>query len=359
LIARAHPARPLHYPIDCLQKTICSEAVDVKQNKKIMKTWMAKSIGFFKWPVIVVLIAFACDRNDEFTPAQMKERANQAAIDNAQIVTTTQDVLNVTSGAFAAEGISDGRATTGGVINRTTHGGDGDGDDDEDRPDNNCPSVITGSFTLDRSLDTLTFSGSLSIDFGDGSGCQDSTNVKRGKVTDTFVFTFVTAPRFKFVSSSQTIVFEGFSRGAKLIDGTFIVKAEKAGTSSIEFQGAKITFADTTSVSWDGMFTSVENNFGTLNTGDDTRTLTGSISGTSRDGAAFSANITSDVIFKFACFRRRDIPVSGTVDITMGATSSTVDFGDGRCDKVYTVNTDGTVVEHSFDEDHDSDDHHS
>jgi hypothetical protein len=303
-----------------------------------MKNLMSNSLKYFGWSAMLTLVVFSCNREDEMSTALRVQRANTAGQDNSEIISSSQEVIDITDGVFADEGISDGRATTGGRIEH-------DGDDGL----GGCPVKITGSFDIDSTHpDTLIFTGDFTIDFGDGSGCPDSTHVKKGKMTDTFNFTFGFKPRFHLISSSQTIAFEGFSRGGKVIDGLFIVQTEQPGTRSIEFDGAKITYRDTTFVSWDGKLTSVDHNFETLNRGDDTRTLTGELSGTSRDGAEFSANITTEVLFKFACFKRRDIPVSGIVDINVGGTASTVDFGDGRCDKVYTVTSGGTSTEHSF-----------
>jgi hypothetical protein len=306
-----------------------------------MKTLMSNSMRFFGWSAMLALIVFSCNRDDEMSSALRLERANRAGQDNSEIIASSQDVMGITEGVFVDEGISDGRATTGGRIENGEYG--------DDDGLSGCPVKISGSFDMDNThMDTVIFSGDFTIDFGDGSGCPDSTHVKKGKLTDTFNFTFGFKPRFHLISSSQIIAFEEFSRGGKVIDGTFTVKTQAPGTKFLEIQNVTITYPDGTSASVDGTLTSVDHNFETLNRGDDTRTLTGELSGHSRDGVEFSANITTEVLFKFACFKRRDIPVSGIVNITTDGTSSTLDFGDGRCDKVYTVTSGGTSTEHSL-----------
>jgi hypothetical protein len=308
-----------------------------------MKESMRKSLGFACAWAVLMLVFFACDRDNDFSPAQ-KERAVTAAKDNSQIIVTSQEVLAITEGTFDDYGISDGRAQSGGRFETIQHEGDGDDNDVEE-----CRPHISGTFNLESSPDSLVFSGTLVIDFGDGSSCgEDSTSTKRGKLTDDFRFVFRLGTRKLLVNSSQRITFEGFSRGENTLDGVFTVTTESNEMKKLEFDNASITFEDGTSTSWEGSLTFVSDNAETLNQGDDTRTLTGSLSGETREGQEFSANITEEVVFKYACFKRRDIPVSGIVEITMGGTSSTLDFGDGRCDKVFTITAAGESTEHSF-----------
>ena len=74
----------------------------------------------------------------------------------------------------------------------------------------------------------------------------------------------------------------------------------------------------------------------------------GSIEGTTREGAEFTTTIIKEIVFKRGCNGRHAfVPVSGTVDVVTGGVSSTIDYGDGSCDKDFTITTAGVTTEHS------------
>lgn len=141
---------------------------------------------------------------------------------------------------------------------------------------------------------------------------------------------------------------QAFKRDTVQFDGVFIGKSSSADVASVEIQNAKITYADQTFATWSGMLNIVK---GTLNETwhkerNAFKKITGSMKGIARGGADFSADITTEIVFKNSCSRK--YPVSGTIKIVNGGTASTVDYGDGSCDRIYTVDSNGSVTVHTF-----------
>ena len=63
-------------------------------------------------------------------------------------------------------------------------------------------------------------------------------------------------------------------------------------------------------------------------------------SGLNRAGEAYSATVTSTLVYKRACrLERVRIPVSGIKTVVKGDRTMVVDFGDGTCDNIITVTT--------------------
>lgn len=306
---------------------------------------MNNSLKSIKKPLTAMLLGmalWACqDASETISTEQAKVQSTTTVRDHATIVAETQGAMEITSGIFDDEGFSDGRVSSSGRI----EGGDHHHEDDA-----GCRPNISGSFDLDRSHeDSLIYTGTLVIDYGDGENC-DSEHVRKGKITDTFTCILTWGDSITF-TSTETITFEGFVRDSVQLDGTFVVTKVNHKSKTVEIQNATISYPDGTSVSWSG-----ELNF-TYERGEDCRwkdntiRLSGSISGTNRDGVAFSFETTEDLVFKYGCNKHHKFrPVSGIVEVTIGGIISTVDFGDGTCDNSFTVTTNGETSEHEFDD---------
>jgi hypothetical protein len=130
------------------------------------------------------------------------------------------------------------------------------------------------------------------------------------------------------------------------LDGTFIVKSATKQPTTFESQNAKITYPDGTAASWNGMLTFTYDKGESRDWEDNSVNVTGSLSGTSREGASFTADITKAIQYKNDCFegRHKSFPVSGTINVTTNGTLSTIDYGDGSCDKKYTIVTAGETT---------------
>jgi hypothetical protein len=303
-----------------------------------MKISAIRTLRNCGWALLLGASIFACqDESERISAEQAKNQSRVSAEDNNEIIAATQEAMEITSNAFEDEGISNGRVSSGGEFR-----GDHEGDDHGCRPN------ISGSFELDRSKeDTLIYTGTLTIDYGDGSTCE-SDRVRKGKITDTFSYMLTWGDSITF-TSTETITFEAFVRDSVQLDGTFVITSTK-GSKTVEVQDATLTYPDGTSVSWEGELTYEYDRGEWCKWSDNTIRVTGSITGTNREGAEFSWVITEELIYKYKCdHRHRFRPVSGTVEVTIGGVLSVIDFGDGACDKKYTITVDGETTEFEFD----------
>ncbi len=279
----------------------------------------------------------ACNKQSEVTPQQTAQ-ATEAAIDNSQIVALTKEVLDLTQEGLASEGLIEESPI---IANQSA------------RRNQGCRPVISGTYTLiTRTTDTLAYSGTITIDYGDGSACSDSVRVRKGKITDVFTVTIIGNKQSGMkpaVSHQETITFENFQKDSAIVNGTFIKQAT-SGITTITAQNAKVTYLDGTSVSWNGTLTYTYNNNGTPHIlSDDTQTITGSLSGTTRQGTAYAATITKDIAYSVSCLAEDiDGPVSGVLEITSNGATALVNYGDGSCDNVYTVTVGGVTTEYTF-----------
>lgn len=304
-----------------------------------------KPLKNLKWIALFSVILWACqDDSERISPEEATQQSGTTARDNAEIIAATQGAMEITADVFEDEGISNGRAGSSSTSGRIQHGGH--------RDEEGCLPSISGSFDLDRShSDSLIYSGTLIIDYGDGSTC-DSTNVRKGKITDEFTYILTWGDSVTF-TSTETFTFEGFVRDSVQLDGTFIVKKTNRQSKTVEAQNVKITYPDGTSVTWSGTLNFAYEHGEKCKWKDNTIHVTGSITGTNREGIDFSLVITEELVFKYKCNGRHKFhPVSGVVEVTVGGVLSTIDFGDGSCDKKFTVTSNGETQEFEFENHH-------
>lgn len=303
-----------------------------------MKKFMSMPLQRLGWIVFFGVVTWACqeDNPSTLTTEEARQQSSVAASDNHEMIAVTQDALEVSAGAFSSEGISNGRSTSGGQVAR--------------HPIDKCSPSISGSFDLDQSNpDSIIYTGTLVIDYGDGSTCTDSTRLRKGKITNDFTFIVVMTDGFK-TYSTQSLTFEGFQKDSTTIDGTIVTTAATDSSTTIEAQSVRITFADGTSATWDGALTYTYDKGEDCRWKDNTIRVTGSWTGTNREGVSYTADITKELVFSYWCDKRhRFRPLSGTIEIKVGDVTSTVDYGDGTCDKKYTVTSGGTTTEFEFD----------
>lgn len=288
----------------------------------------------FTWVIFAGFTLWGCQDNDSISPEEQQFNAEVSAEDNSQIIATTQEVLNLTEGAITESGIINGRVAKGGHKNIFM----------------GCLPEITSSFDVDKTReDSIIFTGMITVDYGDGTSCDDTENVRTGKVMDSFIriLSFTDSTTF---SSSDSITFEAFKKDSIELSGLFVKKFASGEPFTLSAKDAMITYPDDSFVTWEGMLSFTYDDNGTKwDWDDDSRTMTGSITGTTRNGVDFSAEVTEDVIFKNECFWLHKIPVRGTIEITSGGTTSVIDYGDGTCDKTYTITVNGETTEYEFD----------
>lgn len=287
--------------------------------------------------LITLMAAFVGACQNESAKESMAVRTQQsasAAQDNNQMLGVMQDVAGVTAGAFSSQGISGGRAASEG-----------------DEHDYGCHPTITNNIKVVKSnRDSLVLSGSIIIDFGDGSGCADSVEVRKGKIIDSLMLVITFKDTVKF-NSFESITFIGYEKDSVQLDGSITITAATGMPTVIKVNETRTHFGDGSSILWKGdlVFT-INKVYGHQGYHVSSVSITGSWSGTSRHGDAFSATITTPVVYMADCFghRHKLIPVSGVVDVTTKGVTSTINYGDGTCDRVYTITTAGVTTEYKF-----------
>jgi hypothetical protein len=278
--------------------------------------------------VVSIFLLFSCQ--EDLIPKKLSsnDQAELAARDNAEMMIAIQEALDITAGAMEDKGVAEGRVKQGG--NHDKYG---------------CAPSINLTLNIDRNHpDSIIYSGSIIINYGDGSSCS-STDKRTGKITDEFKITISTKSKIKFVSTEK-LTFENFIKGQTSYDGVISVASANSKKTSISSTGFTVGYNDATTASWNGTlsfaYEDVSKRKGELR-------ITGNISGTSRQGMPFTATITSDLVFKGGCLGlTKQIPVSGKLSITTNGANSIVDYGDGNCDKSYTVTVNGETETYAF-----------
>ncbi|MEJ0032130.1 MAG: hypothetical protein WDO15_17915 [Bacteroidota bacterium] len=278
--------------------------------------------------VVMLLMMIGC--SEELAPKRLSssEQAELAARDNAQTMIAIQEALDVTAGAMEDKGVAEGRVKQGG-----SHDNYG------------CAPSINLTLNVDRTkADSLIYSGTIIINYGDGNSCS-STDKRTGKITDAFKISISTKNKIAFIAK-ETITFDNFNKENSSFDGVFTVTSANGKKTTVNSTGMTVGYTDGTTSSWKGnlvfSYEDVLKRKGELR-------IAGNISGTSRQGMPFTATITQDLVFKGGCLGlTKQIPVSGKVAVQTNGTGSIVDYGDGSCDKNYSVTVDGEAETYTF-----------
>src|ERR1044071_4032684 len=231
--------------------------------------------------VVAILLMVGCQ--EDLIPKKLSstEQAELSADDNAQTMIAIEEALDVTAGALEDKGVAEGRVKQGG-----SHDNYG------------CAPSINLTLNVDRThADSLIYSGTIIINYGDGSSCS-STDKRTGKITDEFKISISTKNKIMFIAK-ETITFDNFIKGNNSsFDGAFMVTSANGKKTTVSSKGMTLGYNDGTSSTWNGNLTfayeDVLKRKGELK-------ITGSISGTSRQGMPFTATITQDLLFKGGC----------------------------------------------------------
>lgn len=188
---------------------------------------------------------------------------------------------------------------------------------------------------------TEPYSGTITVDFG-GTGCKDSRgNVRKGKMIITYA-----GKRFIPGSSVKVEMVDYFINDKK-VEGTRSVTSEPTSTelkpvSKIVLKDGKCTSPDGTFSTHE--FTHVRTWTRLSNPLEDSWTLSGSGSGVSRKGVAYTMTITKDLVFKKSCEASHVfIAVSGIKILNKGGKEITIDYGNGICNNLVSVTYNGVT----------------
>lgn len=193
---------------------------------------------------------------------------------------------------------------------------------------------------IDYQVNEETGTGTISIDYGTGLRCEDG-GLRKGKII------FTTTATVEGNGLRMNAQFLGYEANSKKLDGSYTVgiSTNEAGDSFVytyDFKDAVLTYPDGKKVSWKSNYV-INFTFGLGETESDMPTfsweMTGGISGTNREGKAFSAQIASPIIVDFNC--AYGITKGKYLLTAEGHSQAVYDFGNGECDNVATLTIDG------------------
>lgn len=199
--------------------------------------------------------------------------------------------------------------------------------------------IVTLEFADDNNpLDPAQIHGFIVIDFG--TGCEGPNGrIRKGKINIEF------RGRRYIPGSFITISTEGYSVDGIQIEGT---RTELNSTESTELapkftvtEEGTVTFLDGSTATRVSTRTRTWNRM--PNPLEDSWTVTGSASGTTRRGHEYVMTITKALVFKRACAisSKMVIPVEGTKELVVNEKKITTDFGTGACDTTITITING------------------
>ncbi len=184
--------------------------------------------------------------------------------------------------------------------------------------------------------------GTITIDFGAGVTGSDG-RTRKGKILVDYSGQYHTS------NSRQVITFSNYYVNEHKIEGkkTLLTATDLSGSSYpifvtlIQVEGGKITWKDGKITEWSGERTRRYDYKNTLlDLNDDVLTITGTITGKSRDGVGFTATTTSPLVLSISCAisQKSWLPLQGMLEVTPQAGSKrTVNYGSGNCDRTFTV----------------------
>ncbi len=205
--------------------------------------------------------------------------------------------------------------------------------------------------TVTREIDTVNKTITVTIEF---NGTCDDGIQRSGKMTIVADLGW----RINPLNKSVTITYENFTRGRRIFNGTISYSlnvvvnptdSTKAIVWTTQMQDFSITFPDSTSITLSGTKNiEFERGFFTFwDKTDDILKINAQVEGTNRKGENFTA-VSEDIIIKRNC--NFFFPISGTKTISFDdGRTYTIDFGDGSCDRIYTVTYNGETYTYEFD----------
>jgi hypothetical protein len=272
----------------------------------------------------LVLLA-SCEDKVQFNSTDSTSVENEAAMDGYFEDT---DDLALTAVSSDDGTLTGARTTAGRVISK-------------DKLDLRfaCESTtVTIDFAADNSLQVPH--GTITVDFGT-TGCTDAKgNTRKGKVIVEFK-----GRRF-LPNSTVVTTTDGYSINGVALTGTRTVtnvtgSTDAAPQFNVVLENGKATWPDNTSATRE--VNRVHTWTRAANPLNDSWSVTGSASGSNRNGAAYEMNITNPLIYKRECAigARVFMAVQGTKELTVNGRKITIDYGTGDCDKTVTISVDG------------------
>ncbi|MEI6408984.1 MAG: hypothetical protein WCR52_06360 [Bacteroidota bacterium] len=186
-----------------------------------------------------------------------------------------------------------------------------------------------------------TWPNTITLDYSDAGCTNNAGHTVKGKIVITQTNPMSTQ------GASRSFTFENFSFDGVKVEGT--KKVTNAGLNAAGQRYFTVVASETLTYPNGTVSTHTANRTRTQIEGaattlraDDVWSVTGSASGTNRNGVAYTVTITNPLIKKVLC----PWISQGTIEITANNKTRSIDYGDGACDKDATLTLpDGTVKE--------------
>ena len=179
----------------------------------------------------------------------------------------------------------------------------------------------------------------ITIDFGEG--CEGPYGVTRSGI----IFISYTGKRF-VPGSSWTVTFQNFYIKDRHIEGTRTVEnvsdsLEANPKFHITLVGGIVTWpSDTFATREVNRYREWVRASNPMN--DEMVILQGSVaSGVNKKGVNYSSTVLTNLVFKRMCRNSARVPVEGIKEVIVGDVISLIDFGNGECDSIVTITTNG------------------
>ena len=188
-------------------------------------------------------------------------------------------------------------------------------------------------------VDTLSATRKITIDFGATDCTCPDLRKRRGKIFATWMGTSYRTPGTVitisfdnyFVNNNQVMGTHTTTNQGLNNAGNLVYKIEVKG-SIVKANGGTITWNSTRFREWTAGITTP------LNPLDDAYSITGSANGTTAAGGAYTINITQPLVRKMSCYWFE----SGKIELTpAGGSTWTLDYGNSGCDAKATVSVGG------------------
>jgi hypothetical protein len=267
----------------------------------------------------IIILTIGClllncaEKEYKLSPEQLYQRAYSASTDNNEIITATEEIVDITAKVLIDEGISSGRWS---------------------ETERACNPSVDHSYLIDKShYDTLLYIGTMTMDYGTGESCTDVKYQRKGQIIDDFEY--IVNYKKEIYWSKETITFKGFKKDSVQIDGEFLITSNSRRPVTVETKNAKITYRDGKFVAWAG---TLELATERKNEESKSNTITGTITGITKRYETFSAIITSPVTYNYDCNGlKTPVPVKGSVMMIVNQEKSAINYGDGNCDNIFTL----------------------
>jgi hypothetical protein len=302
-----------------------------------MKIYISDSLK--KCGLVAILFAVATSCQDDNAPPsltaeEIRLQSAMAAEETNEMAAIAQEALEISSEVMESEGITSGRAMESvnskkGYFNH--HG---------------CDPDVTTTYDVDRSQPgKVIYSGSISVDYGDGSTC-DAKHVRKGKITSAFKYIYTFGENRSWISH-ETITFEEYVSDSTKTNGPIGVTSTE-GVKEVLFKLSMVDRDGLTRKSNAHLKFFYHSN-GTFKWKDNTITVIGLGSGMTRHGHDYSFLIKKDLLYKYACGKHHNFhPVEGRVTGLIDGVEFVVLCGEGECDNLYTLTINGETTTHEF-----------